>query len=67
MSLPERKRSPVRTQTCDEDDTLRLAHLFRQIQRRSGGPYWAHRLVERAFAFNGQILVVREAKLEIRS
>ena len=28
------KRRPVRTETCDEDDTLRLAHLLKAIQRR---------------------------------
>ena len=30
-----RKRRSVRTETCDEDDTLRLAHMFRSIRRRA--------------------------------
>lgn len=53
------KRRPVRTETHDEDDTLRLAHILKRIQRRGG---WRHsrNLVVRAFAFNGDRVKVVE-------
>lgn len=57
-----RKRNPVRTQTCDEDDTLRLAQLLRRIERRAN-QYHSRELVRRAFAFNGRFTSVREADL----
>lgn len=56
----KRKRVPVRTRTTDEDDTLRLAHLLKDIARRSSHN-WSMALVRRAFAFNGCPVSVRDA------
>ena len=57
-----KKRTPVRTQTVDEDYVLRLAHILRHISRRSSNS-WAGFLVRRAFAFNGYTVVLRDGKV----
>jgi hypothetical protein len=59
------KRRPVRTETCDEDDTLRLAHLIASISRRCSASY-ARALVDRAFAFTGTYTVIREAERQVK-
>lgn len=50
------KRRPVRTESHDEDDILRLAHILKRIVRRSsyGGEEHSRELAKRAFAFIGQ-------------
>ena len=62
MSAPRKKRVPVRTQTVDEDDTLRLAHLLKSIMRRSSFAY-AMRLVQRAAFFSGYAVTWRDGKV----
>lgn len=61
MSAPK-KRKPVRTENLDQDDTLRLALFLLRLQRRVGHSY-AMALVRRAFAFNGNTVVLRDGRV----
>lgn len=54
------KRRPVRTETHDEDDTLRLAHILKRIARRSYYGNHRRKLVERAFGFIGERVKIVE-------
>jgi hypothetical protein len=57
-----KKRTPVRTKTVDEDDTLRLAHIIASVQRRASASY-ARCLVRRAFGFLGHATTLKFGKV----